>query len=183
MSFDPIEWELSPATKNWRESRVKLWQAINASFTDYRDDAAKYTTMDKALIAAGKHVRGDVRAFVSDLLTRVPAAELPTYLRKFPPNWPDETEILLNEPAVLGLISRSFPVKAQAEKLDDLTVKVAADNALWSKWLDNYSEATGQVFVELAKGGSGVAVALSWIPVAAVAAAAVVGVAYVVTRR
>lgn len=185
--MDPLEWELSPATAAWRDSRRALWAAINAAKDDYFNDAKKYTTPENAARAAGKHVRGDVRSFFSDLITRIPAGELPAFLRKIPPTWPEETEILLNEPTVDTMIGRSFPVREEAAQLDILSTKVAEDDAAWNSWLNKFADQTGQALREAAKGGADAAknfaTGLGWLPVAVVAGATVVGLAYVLVGK
>lgn len=185
--------ELGPETQNFRAAQVKKWEQIKTWRDDYYNDARKFTDAATALRAADKYVRPDVRTFVFDLLTRVPAGELPDFVRKFPETWPETTEALLNEPVIPAMIQRSFPKRQQAQHIDELTRKIAEDDAAWGKALYEVAEATGVALQKVGEavgdGVSGAAEALggfgralAWVPVILASAvgvgAVVVGVSY-----
>lgn len=182
-----VEDETSPETLNFRASQLEKWAWIGDKREDYLADALKYAPdAGKAVEAANAHVRGATRAFVFDTLSRVPAGELPDFLRKFPRSWTDNTEVLLGEGVVPSMIARSFPKRQQAEQLDDLSVEVAADNAKWSKALGDFADATGTALQEAGQTAADVARTVAWTPVVLAAgvglAAIAMGVTYVYKR-
>lgn len=77
--------------------------------------------------------RRDVRAFVSDLLTRVPPSKLPELLGKLPLGWIERPEILLESPVVGDFIAAALPV-AQT-RTPPLTLLAARSDRAWRDWL------------------------------------------------
>lgn len=182
-----VDDELSEETQAYRASQLQKWDYLIAQHADYLADAQKYTEdYAAASAAAGKHVRGGVRVFILDVLTRVPAGELADYLRRMPPTWPDNTEVLLDDVVVPQMVVRSFPHRQQAQQLDELTVAVAEDNARWGKALDDFATYTGQTIRDIGAVGGDVARTMAWVPVVLAGAlgvgAAIAGVAYVFKR-
>lgn len=182
-----VDDELSEETQAYRASQLEKWDFLIAQHADYLADAQKHTKdYAAASAAAGKYVRGSVRVFVLDLLSRVSPSELPEYLRRMSPTWPDTTEVLLGEVVVPQMVVRSFPHRQQAQQLDELTVAVAADNARWGKALDDFAEFTGQTIRDIGAVGGDVARTVAWVPVILAGAlgigAAIAGVAYVFKR-
>lgn len=133
MAIDTIAWEVSPATAGFRRNRRALWAALRTDATIRGDRAA----------------RGDVRAFVLDLLTRIRPTDL-TLVREFPGRWTEETELLLRAPVVDQLIARALPVRVQGEQLIVPQPRALANDATWRSLLDNFGKAAGQTFTRSA---------------------------------
>lgn len=188
-----LEDELGPETTNFRKAQQEKWDFIRAARDDYFNDAKKYTDAGTALRAADKYIRPEVRIFVFDLFSRVPPGELAEFVRRFPPTWPDATEVLLSETVIPAMIGRSFPHRQQAQNVDAVTVAVAKDDAAWGKALDTMAEATGTALKAVGgavEGGLNAAGdfarTLAWVPVVLAGGlaigATVIGVTYVLKK-
>ena len=203
-----LDMELSPETANYRKSRLMLWQTILASYTDYVADGMKVVQAAKAkgasspsdadvLAAAAKHIHGEIRALVSDLLTRAPIEAIVPFLETAP-DWADASERLITDPpqnkATVELIESSYPHRTWAKKMDALQKQVAADAASWSGWVAGWSEEFGAAAKGVLKGagdaasglgsalgglGQGLGTLLRWVPYL-VAGATVLGVSTVI---
>jgi hypothetical protein len=206
--------ETSAETANYRKSRLMLWQAIIASHQDYVDDGMKSvqeaqskgaSSPTEADVRAGaaQHVRGEVRALCTDLLTRTPIPAIVGFLERAP-DWSDATERLIDDPpqnaALVELIQSAYPHRTWAKKMDALQRQVAADAASWSAWVKGWGEEYGAAAKTILKGtgdalgglgsalgglGQGVGTLLRWAPYIAAGAAAVgvVTLAVVTTRK
>jgi hypothetical protein len=208
---DVLEMEGSPETANYRKSRLVLWETIRAAYDDYVADGMKVVeeakkrgatrpTEEEVRTAAGRYIRGEVRAFMTEILTRAPAPAIIQFL-SVSRDWGDGGEKLLeHDAAVRELIQSAYPKRTWASKMDALAKAVAANDASWNAWVVAWGEefaatgraardavvsagkAVGQVGLGLA---DGLATLLRWGPYIA-AGAAVVGVAtvaVVVTRK
>lgn len=199
---DVLEMETSAETANYRKSRLMLWQAIIASYQDYIDDGMKIVQEAKSKgasspteadvrAAAGKHIRGEIRALCTDLLTRAPIPAIVGFLERAP-DWSDMSERLIDDPpqnaALVELIKSAYPHRTWAKKMDTLQRQVAADAASWSAWVKGWGEEFGAAAKIVLKGtgdalgglgsalgglGEGLGTLLRWAPYIAAGAAAV----------
>ncbi len=130
--------EQLPETLAWRADQKKLWTSLIAARDDYRKDALKHgATQTAADIAAGKHVRGDVRVVIGNLLVRAPAKAVAQFIADGPRDWGLETERLLDSgPVVPALIDQAFPKPEWAKNIDTLEKKIAEEDASWAKYVD-----------------------------------------------
>lgn len=161
-----LDMELSPETANYRKSRLMVWQTIIASYKDYVADGMKVVEEAKSkgasspseadvLAGAAKYIRSEVRALVSDLLTRAPVEAIVPFLGNAP-NWADASERLITDPpqnqAIVELIESSYPQRTWAKKMDALQKQVAADDASWSQWAARWGEEFGDSARNVLKG-------------------------------
>lgn len=188
-----LEMETSPETANYRQSRLKLWQKLADAYLDYVEDAERAGAgPTEARKAAGKHVRGEVRTLLTELLTRASTEAVVAFLRRGV-DWADKTESLLHAgDAVPELIAHAYPRATWARHISTLEKKVAEDNASWSGWCRSWMDALGKAVPNLqgtadaaAKIGNSLADALRYLPLVlgGVAAAGLGVVAVVLTRR
>ncbi len=195
---DILEMENSPETANYRKSRLMLWEKILAAHKDYFEDAKKAgATDEQARRGAGKHVRGEVRALCSDILTRAPVEAIVKFLGTTR-DWVDETENLITDPkanaALVDLIASSYPHRTWAKRVDAVTKMVAEDDKSWTKWVGDWADEVGTLAGTVATGaadavgglgkligalGSGAAKLIEWGPTILVGAS-VLGVVAVI---
>lgn len=199
---DVLDMENSAETTSYRKSRLMLLETILASYKDYVDDGMKVvqdaqkkgaSTPTEADVRAGaaNHIRGEVRALCTDLLTRAPIPAIVRFLERAP-DWSEKTERLLDDPpqsaALVELIQSSYPQRTWAKKMDALQRQVAADAASWSAWVKGWGEEYGAAARAVLKGtgdalgglgsalgglGEGVGTLLRWAPFIAAGATAV----------
>lgn len=134
-----LEIETSPETAAYRDSQRKVWAALAASRGRYVADALRHgATPAKAEVAADGHVRGEVRAFLTELLVGAPGPAAAEFVQTAPAGWADKTELLLkHEDVVLALIGRAYPSAQWAGKIHTLSQQMAAENATWTGWVRN----------------------------------------------
>lgn len=206
-----LEMEGSPETANYRKSRLVLWETIRTAYDDYvaagmkvvaeaKKRGATRPTEEEVKTAAGRSIRGEVRSFMTEILTRAPAPAIVQFL-SVSREWGDGGEKLLErDEAVRELVQSAYPRRTWAAKMDALAKAVAEDDASWSAWVVAWGEefaatgkaakdalvsagiAAGQVGLGLA---DGLATLLRWGPYIAAGAAAlgVTALAVVVARR
>ncbi len=174
-----VEMEMSAETANYRQNRLLWWATIRAAYEDYIEDARKHgATQAAAEAAASKYERSEVRAFLSEILTRAPVDAIVQFLTATR-DLNDPVVLFQHEDAVVALIESAYPRRTWATKMDRLTKEVAADDASWSVWAKSWGEefastgkaavhamiqvgeAAGQVGLGLA---DGIAAFLRWTP-------------------
>lgn len=154
---DVLEMENSPETANYRKNRLMLWETIIAAYKDYIADGMKVVDAAKekgatspteadVQAAAGVHVRGEIRALCTDLLTRAPIETIVRFLERAP-DWSDASERLITDTtqnaALVDLITSAYPHRTWAKKMDALSKQLAADATSWSAWVTNWSDEFG----------------------------------------
>ena len=166
-----VEMETSAQTKNYRDSRLALWRLLQSKRDEYEETAKRHGASETAAAeAAGRHVRGEVNLFVDELLTHLRKSDAILFITAAPRSWGLVSERLLDtDPLVPGLIARSFPVPAWADRIDAVEKAIADDRDDWRSWLgqrlDRLGEAglaaTEHVFGAVEAVGQGVGAGLS----------------------
>jgi hypothetical protein len=133
--------EVAPEIVGYRQYQRMIWQTIRAQYSDVvacgklgglDDDAAR-----KAAVRA---VRGDIRAFMSEMLTRAPIPALVGFL-EVGRDWGDAGERLLEQSdAVLQLIDQAYP-QTTWTTLGGVDRQTADDDARWPAWTHTWVEA------------------------------------------
>ena len=192
-----LEMETSAETAKYRQSRLMWWTSIIHAYEDYAADARKHgATQAAAEAAAGKHESGEVRALLSELLTRAPVDAIVKFLETTRA-LDDPAGLLQHREAVTTLIESAYPRRTWATKMDKLVAAVAADDASWSVWAASWGEefaavgkaaadvlietgaAVGKVGLGLA---DGLATLLRWTPYV-LGGAVLLGVVVVASRK
>jgi len=192
-----LEMENSSETAKYRQSRLLWWKTIVTAHADYVADATKYgATPAAAQAAASKDQSTEVRALLSEMLTRAPVAAILAFL-SVTRDLSDPTVLFEHEAAVVELINTAYPRATWATKMDRLTREVAADDAAWGAWAAGWAEefaatgkaaadaliatgkAAGQVGLGLA---DGLATLLRWTPYI-LGGAVLLGVVVVANRK
>lgn len=143
MTTDAIEMEAAPETASFRHYRRRMWQVICARY----EEAVAGARMlglddDEARKVAARSVRGDIRAFMSELLTLAPVPALLEFLAAGR-DWGTAGERLFQRSdAVTGLIDSAYPRPTWTE-LGPLSPQVAEDDAQWSTWATSWAAALG----------------------------------------
>lgn len=174
-----LEMENSSETAKYRQSRLLWWKTIVTAHDDYVADATKHgATPAAAQTAASKSQSTEVRALLSEMLTRAPVAAIVAFL-SVTRDLGDPAVLFEHEVAVVELINTAYPRTTWAKKMDKLTREVAADDVNWGAWATSWAEefastgkaaadaliatgkAAGQVGLGLAEG---LATLLRWTP-------------------
>ena len=146
-----LEMETSAETAKYRQSRLMWWTSIIHAHEDYVADARKHgATQVAAEAAASKHESGEVRALLSELLTRAPVDAIVQFIG-VTRALDDPAALFQHREAVTTLIESAYPRRTWATKMDKLAKEVAADDASWSVWAAQWSEefgATGKVALD-----------------------------------
>jgi hypothetical protein len=155
MSADVIEMETAPETASYRHYRRMIWQTIRLRYADQLADAKlRGTAGEPARRAAAQSVRGDVRALMSELLTRAPVPAILEFLA-VGREWGEAGERLLEQhDAVTGLIDSAYP-RPTWTALEFLDREAAEEDARWSAWTESWTDAfraTGAVAHEALAG-------------------------------
>ncbi|MDC0720902.1 hypothetical protein [Nannocystis bainbridge] len=143
MSFGGLEMETAPETASFRHYRRRMWQAIRTRF----EEAVVGARMlglddDEACKVAARSIRGDIRAFMSELLTLAP---VPALLEFLPAgrDWGTAGERLFQQSdAVTALIDSAYPRPTWTE-LGSLSPQAAEDDAQWSAWATSWAATLG----------------------------------------
>lgn len=121
--------------KTWRAELEQAMANVSNEDADYwREQAAK-------------KIRGPVRRWLAQVLVHASRKKLPEYLRRLPDGWQERTEVLFDPPpdkpttgnAAAAVAEKTAQVRIMVPKAEDL-----AKNAAWQRWLDEFSETTGQ---------------------------------------
>lgn len=133
-----LDMETSPATVNYRKSRLEIWTQIQKKHDEYLASAVKHGASEaQAEEAAGRDARSEVRWLVGELLTHAQGKHAAEFVLAAPREWGMRAEMLLDaDPVVPDLISHTYPVATWASRLDTLTRQVAADDAAWQGWVE-----------------------------------------------
>ena len=140
-----LEMETSAETAKYRQIRLLWWTSIIHAHEDYVADARKHgATQHAAEAAANKHELGEVRALLSELLTRAPVDAIVQFLEATRA-LDDPAALFQHREAVTSLIESAYPRRTWASKMDKLAREVAADDASWSVWAARWGEEFGAV--------------------------------------
>lgn len=154
-----LEMETSPETAAYRDSQKKVWTALGERRAAYLADATRHgATPAQASEAAAKHVRGEIRAFLTELIAGAPGPAVGTFFMNAPHGWMDNTEVLLDDPrAVLELIRHCYPSNQWAGRIHALAKAHAEDMKTWGGWAEMVRQEIGLV---AAKGADAAGAAL-----------------------
>ena len=132
-----VEMETSAQTRNYRDRRLGLWRLLQSKRDEYEKTALGHGASETvAAESAGRHVRGEVNLFVDELLTHLRKSDAILFITAAPRAWGLISERLLDtDPLVPGLLARSFPVPAWADRIDAVEKAIADDNEDWRRWL------------------------------------------------
>ncbi|MEZ4437087.1 MAG: hypothetical protein R3F65_32220 [bacterium] len=157
-----LEMETLPQTANYRAERQQLWTTLRQKYEEYVARAQQHGASEAAAQeAAARSFRGEVNLFVGELLTHARKDDVAAFVLAAPREWGARGELLLADPAVPGLIGRSFPVGAWVDRYDEISRKVASDDAQWGAWLGKRLDQLGQAGAAAADRAFGVVEAVS----------------------
>lgn len=158
-------------TPKYRAARLELWQLLRKRRDEYVSAARQHGASDEAAhAAAARHIRGDVRVFVDELLIHLREQHAGAFVQAAPREWGVRTELLLDvDPLVPNYIAQSFPVAAWTGQLDAaereaVALALASRDADWTPWLarrldrlgDTGASAAEHVFGAVGAVGQGV---------------------------
>jgi hypothetical protein len=125
----------TPEIANYRYYRRMMWQTVRSRFAVALAEAMATGPEGEARKVAARAVRGDVRSFMSELLTHAPVPALVRFLA-VARVWGESGELLLDySDAVLGLIDTIHPQSTwKAPK--PLDRDAAEDDAQWGPWVE-----------------------------------------------
>ncbi len=129
------------ATAGYRQHRRMLWQLLRVHHADTLAEArARGFGVDLARRAAAISIRGETRAWMSELLTRATVPVLSTFLASGR-RWGQSGEHLMDHSeAVVQVIDHSYPLPTWTT-LDPVEPTRALDEAQWSGWVCAWREA------------------------------------------
>lgn len=141
MTSDAMEMEAAPETASFRHYRRRTWQVIRARYEEAVTGARMLGMgADEARKVAARSIRGDLRAFMSEILTRAPVPAILEFLAAGR-DWGTAGERLLKQvDAVTELIDSAYPRPTWTE-LGPLAPQVAEDDAQWSAWAASWTAA------------------------------------------
>lgn len=147
--------EAAPEIAGYRQYQRMIWQTIRAQYSDVLADAKLGGLDDDAARrGAARAVRGDIRALMSELLTRAPIPALVAFL-EVGRDWGDAGERLLEQSdAVLRLIDKAYP-QTTWTTLGGVDRQTADDDARWPVWTHAWVEtfaATGRAAQQVLSG-------------------------------
>jgi hypothetical protein len=144
--------EMGEQTLKYRAERLGLWKHIQKRRDEYIASARQHGASDEAAhIAAARHMRGEVRVFIDDLLLHLREQHAGAFLKQAPREWGVRTELLLDvDPLVPSFIGQSYPVVAWTGAIDAAEKEVIAlaraeRDADWTPWLMRRMERVGAV--------------------------------------
>lgn len=145
MTADVTEMEAAPETASFRHYRRRMWQVICARYEEAVAGARMLGLEDdEARKVAARSVRGDLRAFMSELLALAPVPALLEFLAAGR-DWGMAGERLFQRSdAVTGLIDSAYPRPTWTE-LGPMSPQVAEDDAQWSAWATSWAAALGAI--------------------------------------
>lgn len=141
MTSDAMEMEAAPETASFRHYRRRTWQVIRARYEE-AVAGARMLGMgdDEARKVAARSIRGDLRAFMSEILTRAPVPAVLEFLAAGR-DWGTAGErLLVQTEAVTELLDSAYPRPTWTE-LGPLTPQVAENDAQWSAWAVTWTAA------------------------------------------
>jgi hypothetical protein len=118
-----------------------IWQAIRSKHAEAEDAARLRGLADAdARKVAARAVRGDLRALMSELLTRAPVPAILDYLA-VGSAWGEGGDRLIDQSdAVLQLVDAAYPQPTWTD-LAPLEAKAADNDILWSTWIRGWADA------------------------------------------
>jgi hypothetical protein len=118
-----------------------IWQAIRSKHAEAEDAARLRGLADAdARKVAARAVRGDLRALMSELLTRAPVPAILDYLA-VGSAWGEGGDRLIDQSdAVLQLVDAAYPQPTWTD-LAPLEAKAADNDILWSTWIRSWADA------------------------------------------
>ena len=121
---------------NYRYTRRMMWQVLRSRYASEVADGLDAGEAEAAArLRAAQAVRGDLRAFMSELLTHAPVPALISFLGAVR-DWGEYGERLLEQgDAVLALIDTLEP-RPPWPATAPLAREVAADEARWNAWVN-----------------------------------------------
>ena len=133
--------ESAPETASYRHYRRMIWQAIRSKHAEAEDAARLRGLADAdAHKAAVRAVRGDLRALMSELLTRAPVPAILDYIA-VGSAWGEGGDRLIDQSdAVLQLVDAAYPQPTWTD-LAPLEAKAADNDILWSTWIRGWADA------------------------------------------
>lgn len=135
------ELESAAETIAYRQHRRRIWQAIRSWYVEATADAmVRGIEQGDARKAAARAVRGDMRALMSELLTRAPVPAVLGFLTSGL-DWGEAGERIFEQgDAVVELIECAYPQPTWTE-LEVLDPDAAADDTRWSAWSQAWVQA------------------------------------------
>lgn len=134
------EMDTAPETLVYRQHRRMLWQTIRSRYAEVVADAiADGRDIDQARQASARAVRGELRALMSELLSRAPVPAVLEFLAHGQDWGPAGERILERGDAVTELIESVDP-RPTWTPLDALDPAAAVDDARWSAWTQAWVE-------------------------------------------
>lgn len=144
--------DMAAQTLAYRAERLELWQLLRKKRDEYVSAARQHGASDEAAhAAAARHIRGDVRVFLDELLIHLREQHAGAFIQAAPREWGVRTELLLDvDPLVPNYIAQSFPVAAWSGQIDAaereaVALALAARDADWTPWLARRLERLGDV--------------------------------------
>ena len=131
--------EIDPETASYRHTLRRIWESLRQRYQSAKRAAQARGVGDGAAIEAAAALRGDLRAFLSDLLTRAPASAIVDFLAAAPALG-KAGELLLESQgaAVVRLIEDVYPV-ATLRSVAPLEREEAADEDASRDWVSAWS--------------------------------------------
>lgn len=129
------------ATVGYRQRRRMQWQLLRVHHADTLTEArARGFELGLARRAAALSIRGETRAWMSELLTRATLPAIAAFMASGQ-GWGQSGEHLMDHSeAVVRLIDASYPLPTWIA-LDPVEPARALDEALWSDWVCAWREA------------------------------------------
>jgi hypothetical protein len=125
-------------TSNYRYTRRTMWQVLRSRYAAEVADRIDAGDVEAAArLQAAKAIRGDLRMFMSELLTHAPVPTLLTFLGAAR-DWGEYGERVLEQgDAVLALIDTMGPRPPWAAPAP-LAPDAAADDIRWETWVHTW---------------------------------------------
>lgn len=140
---EEIEMEAAPETASYRHHHRMTWQSIRSQYAEALGvEKSRGLAGEPASKAAALSVRRDIRALMSELLTRAPVPAIVEFLT-VGREWGEAGERLLEQrDAVAGLVESAYP-RPTWTGLEALDREAAEDDARWFAWTTAWTEALG----------------------------------------
>ena len=141
--------EMAEQTKRYRAGRIELWKLLQQKRDEYVSSAYQHGASEQtAQEAAARHMRGEVRVFVDELLLHLREQRAGTLVKAAPREWGQRTELLLDvDPLVPSYITQSSPVTAWTVEIAEreaVHLALAQRDADWTPWLRRRLERVGE---------------------------------------
>lgn len=135
------EMDPTPETINYRQYRRMIWQTIRSHYAEVVADAiADGRDIDRARQAGGLAVRAELRALMSELLSRAPTSAVLEFLSQGQ-DWGVAGERIMERSDAVTELIESVDPRPTWTPLDFLDPAAAADDRRWSAWTHAWVEA------------------------------------------